>query len=69
VLLEKFSPSWAEFRNHLKHKKKDFTLQELISYMRTKEENRLKDKYHTTSLNLTNANLVEFSGAFVRDKF
>ena len=28
VLLEKFPPSWVEYRNKLKHKKKDLTLQE-----------------------------------------
>ncbi|KAA0063949.1 ty1-copia retrotransposon protein [Cucumis melo var. makuwa] len=44
VLLEKFPPSWNDYRNHLKHKKKDLKLQELISHMRTEEANRLKDK-------------------------
>ncbi|TYK28557.1 ty1-copia retrotransposon protein [Cucumis melo var. makuwa] len=44
VLLEKFPPSWNDYRNHLKHKKKDLKLQELISHMRIKEANRLKDK-------------------------
>ena len=33
VLIEKFPPSWSDYRNHLKHKKKDLTLQELISHM------------------------------------
>ncbi|XP_060210766.1 uncharacterized protein LOC132637736 [Lycium barbarum] len=36
VLLEKFLPSWSDYRNQLKHKKKDLTIQELISHMRTK---------------------------------
>ncbi|KAK9688757.1 hypothetical protein RND81_09G009000 [Saponaria officinalis] len=27
VLLEKFPPSWSDYRNHLKHKKKDLSLQ------------------------------------------
>lgn len=26
VLIENFSPSWSDYRNHLKHKKKDLTL-------------------------------------------
>jgi len=26
VLIEKFLPSWSDYRNHLKHKKKDLTL-------------------------------------------
>ncbi|KAA0052347.1 ty1-copia retrotransposon protein [Cucumis melo var. makuwa] len=44
VLLERFSPSWNDYRNHLKHKKKNLKLRELISHMRTEEANRLKDK-------------------------
>ncbi|XP_074299405.1 uncharacterized protein LOC141630496 [Silene latifolia] len=44
VLLEKFPPSWSDYRNHLKHKKKDLSLQELVGHMRTEEANRLKDK-------------------------
>ena len=44
VLLAKFPPSWSDYRNHLKHKKKDLTPREPISHMRTEEANRLKDK-------------------------
>ncbi|TYK14258.1 ty1-copia retrotransposon protein [Cucumis melo var. makuwa] len=61
VLLEKFLPSWNDYRNHLKHKKKDLKLKELISHMRTEEANRLKDKLATKNLNSVNANLVELS--------
>ena len=39
VLIEKFPPSWSDYRNHLKHKKKDLTVQELISHMQTEETN------------------------------
>ncbi|KAL0401677.1 UNVERIFIED_CONTAM: Retrovirus-related Pol polyprotein from transposon TNT 1-94 [Sesamum latifolium] len=49
-------------RNHLKHKKKDLNLQELISHMRTEEANRLKDKeLSNSSSNSFKANLVESS--------
>ncbi|KAL0324974.1 UNVERIFIED_CONTAM: hypothetical protein Sradi_5066700 [Sesamum radiatum] len=61
VLLEKFPPSWSEYRNHLKHKKKDLNLQELISHMRTEEANRLKDKEISNSSISFKANLVESS--------
>ncbi|XP_074302791.1 uncharacterized protein LOC141634910 [Silene latifolia] len=44
VLLEKFPPSWNEYRNHLKHKKKDLSLQELVGHMRIEEANHPKDK-------------------------
>ena len=69
VLLEKFHSSWSDFRNHLKCKNKDFTLQKLISHIRTKEANRLKDKYQFNSQNLSNANLVEFVNTSIKNKF
>ncbi|KAL0405663.1 UNVERIFIED_CONTAM: hypothetical protein Slati_3880200 [Sesamum latifolium] len=69
ILLEKFPPSWSEYRNHLKHKKKDLNLQELISHMRTEEANRLKDKeLSNPSSNLFKANLVE-SSTSNKDRF
>ncbi|KAA0062062.1 ty1-copia retrotransposon protein [Cucumis melo var. makuwa] len=61
VLLEKFPPSWNDYRNHLKHKKKDLRLPELISHMCTEEANRLKDNLASQNLNSVNANLVESS--------
>ncbi|KAD3067345.1 hypothetical protein E3N88_35225 [Mikania micrantha] len=69
VLLEKFPPSWSEYRNHLKHKKKDMTLQELISHMRTEEANRLKDKMSTLPLDISKANLIESNDHGKKEKF
>ncbi|KAK9740262.1 hypothetical protein RND81_03G023200 [Saponaria officinalis] len=73
VLLEKFPPSWSEYRNHLKHKKKDLYLQELVGHMRTEEANRLKDKPVSLSLNTSvvsvKANLVESGGPSNFEKF
>nr|GEW34376.1 Ty1-copia retrotransposon protein [Tanacetum cinerariifolium] len=59
VLLEKFPPLWNDYRNQLKHKKRDLSLQELISRMRTKEANHLKDKQISNSSSSVKANLVE----------
>ncbi|KAL0323220.1 UNVERIFIED_CONTAM: hypothetical protein Sangu_1941300 [Sesamum angustifolium] len=67
VLLEKFPPTWSEYRNHLKHKKRDLTLQELIRHMRTEEANRLKDKETSLSSLSIKANLVESAGS--KDRF
>ncbi|KAH0658285.1 hypothetical protein KY285_026831 [Solanum tuberosum] len=69
VLLEKFPPSWSDYRNQLKHKKNNLTLQELISHMRTEEANRLKDKMEELFLNSSKAILVESSGTVVKDMF
>ncbi|KAL0290771.1 UNVERIFIED_CONTAM: Retrovirus-related Pol polyprotein from transposon TNT 1-94 [Sesamum angustifolium] len=68
VLLEKFPPSWNDYRNHLKHKKRDLTLQELISPMRTEEANRLKDKEISNSSFSIKANFVEPSESS-KDRF
>ncbi|KAM3375572.1 hypothetical protein P3S68_014286 [Capsicum galapagoense] len=69
VLLEKFPPSESDYRNQLKHKKKNLTLQEHISHMRTEEANRLKDKMKALSLNSSKANLVESSGTIAKDRY
>jgi len=63
VLLEKFPSSWTDYRNHLKHKKKDLTLEELVSHMRTEEANRLKDKPVSVTTNTAKVNLVESGGS------
>ncbi|KAL0451381.1 UNVERIFIED_CONTAM: Retrovirus-related Pol polyprotein from transposon RE2 [Sesamum latifolium] len=58
-----------ETRNHLKYKKKDLNLQELISHMRTKEANRLKDKENSNPSSIPfKANLIE-SSTSNKDKF
>jgi len=69
VLIENFLPSWSDYKDHLKHKKKDLTLQELISHMRTKEANQLKDKLAFLSLNSSKANLVESFVPSNKDRF
>ncbi|XP_056697630.1 uncharacterized protein [Spinacia oleracea] len=43
VLIEKLPDSWSDYRNLLKHKKRDLTLVELVSHMKVEEVNRLKD--------------------------
>ncbi|KAK9699502.1 hypothetical protein RND81_08G177700 [Saponaria officinalis] len=58
----KVSPSWSDYRNHLKHKKKDLSLQELVGHMRTEEANRLKDKPVSFPINTVKVNLIESSG-------
>ena len=68
VLIEKFPSFRSNYKNHLKHKKKDLTLQELISHIRTEEANQLKDKLESLSLDSSKANLVEYSVSSNRDR-
>ncbi|XP_074293549.1 uncharacterized protein LOC141620626 [Silene latifolia] len=74
VLLEKFPPSWSDYRNQLKHKKKDMSLKELIRHMRTKEANRLKDLPASQSVTVpavaaVKANLFESGGPSYAKKY
>ncbi|KAM3344385.1 hypothetical protein P3S68_024093 [Capsicum galapagoense] len=69
VLVEKFLPSWSDYRNQLKHKKKNLIVQELISHMRTDEVNCLKDKIKVLSLNSSKANLVKSFGIIAKDRY
>ncbi|XP_074271578.1 uncharacterized protein LOC141595511 [Silene latifolia] len=74
VLLEKFPPSWSDYRNQLKHKKKDLSLKELIGHMRTEEANRVKDLPASQSViapavAAVKANLVESGGPSYAEKY
>jgi len=53
----------------VKHKKKELTLQELISHMRTEEANRLKDTMDSLCLYSSKANLVESAVLTNIDRF
>ncbi|KAL0392699.1 UNVERIFIED_CONTAM: hypothetical protein Sradi_2492700 [Sesamum radiatum] len=68
ILLEKFPPTWNYYRNHLKHKMRYLTLQELINHMRMEEANHLKDKKISNSSVSIKANLVEPSESS-KDRF
>jgi len=59
VLIEKFPQFWSDYKNHLKYRKKDLSLEELINHMRIEETNSLKQKLSSLSLNSSIANLVQ----------
>ncbi|XP_073121333.1 uncharacterized protein [Henckelia pumila] len=40
ALIEKMSPLWKEFKNYLKHKRKEMVLEDLIVRLRIEEDNR-----------------------------
>ncbi|XP_021757936.1 uncharacterized protein LOC110722971 [Chenopodium quinoa] len=62
VLIEKLPDSWSDYQNHLKHKKRDLTLEELVSHMKIEEANRLKDvSYKPKNVLSIKYNLVESS--------
>ena len=44
IILEKLPPSWKEYQNNMRRKIKNLLLKELIIYIRSEENNRLKEK-------------------------
>ncbi|XP_057249331.1 uncharacterized protein LOC130590790 [Beta vulgaris subsp. vulgaris] len=60
-LLEKLPASWENFVHSLKHRQKDFTLQELVSHIKIEEQNRKgpkgkgQNQFHGTRQNNNNS--------------
>ena len=44
ALIEKLPQDWKEFKNYLKHKRKEISMDELIVRLRIKEDNRNSEK-------------------------
>ncbi|CAN1185666.1 Retrovirus-related Pol polyprotein from transposon TNT 1-94, partial [Linum perenne] len=59
VLIEKLPESWSDYKNKLKHKKRDLSLEELVGHMKIEEANRQKDKALLLKSHTMKANIVE----------
>ncbi|XP_071725440.1 uncharacterized protein [Rutidosis leptorrhynchoides] len=57
-IIEKLSPGWVDFKNYLKHKKKEMTVEDLIVRLRIEEDNKLALK-NTYSNYSSKANVIE----------
>ena len=47
AVIEKLPPGWKDFKNYLKHKRKDMSLEDLIVRLRIEEDNRNSEKKAT----------------------
>ena len=56
--IEKLPPLWKDFKNYLKHKRKEMTMEDLIVRLRIEEDNRKSEK-KTTNTIVAKANVVE----------
>ncbi|GJW81726.1 retrovirus-related pol polyprotein from transposon TNT 1-94 [Tanacetum coccineum] len=65
AIIEKLPPSWVEFKNYLKHKRKEMSVEDLVVRLRIEEDNKLaqKDTYTPDS---AKANMVEHVGSSSR---
>ncbi|XP_019241307.1 PREDICTED: uncharacterized protein LOC109221296 [Nicotiana attenuata] len=58
VLIEKLPDSWSDYKNNLKHKQKNFTIEEIVTHILIEDSNRKESVKAMTTLK---ANLVQRS--------
>ncbi|KZV54689.1 hypothetical protein F511_42971 [Dorcoceras hygrometricum] len=58
AIIEKLPPAWKDFKNYLKHKRKEMNVEELIVRLRIEEDNRNSERRLFTP-NVAKANVVE----------
>ena len=59
AIIEKLPPLWKEFKNYLKHKRKEMRLEDLIVRLRIEEDNRASEKKAGKGIMESKANVVE----------
>ena len=59
AIIEKLPPLWKEFKNYLKHKRKEMRLEDLILRLRIEEDNRASEKKAGKAIMESKANVVE----------
>ncbi|CAM8931388.1 unnamed protein product [Rhodiola kirilowii] len=57
VVIEKLPSGWKEFKNYLKHKRKEMSMEDLVIRLKNEEDNRSSDK--RLKLSSGRANVVE----------
>ncbi|XP_022883616.1 uncharacterized protein LOC111400427 [Olea europaea var. sylvestris] len=59
-IIEKLPPTWKEYKNSLKYKRKEMSLEDLIIRIRIEEDNRMAERKERPDFD-TKANLIEGS--------
>ena len=59
TIIEKLPPFWKDFKNYLKHKRKEMKLEDPIVRLRIKEGNRASEKKAGKTFTEAKANVVE----------
>uniref|UniRef100_A0A7N2LHK6 Retrovirus-related Pol polyprotein from transposon TNT 1-94-like beta-barrel domain-containing protein n=1 Tax=Quercus lobata TaxID=97700 RepID=A0A7N2LHK6_QUELO len=59
AIIEKLPPSWKDFKNYLKHKRKEMRLEDLIVRLRIEEDNRSSKRAVGNHYMESKANIVE----------
>ena len=61
TIVEKLPPAWRDFKNYLKHKRKELKLEDLIVRLRIEEDNRKSEKRSSKNSYEAKANVIEDS--------
>ncbi|XP_060182167.1 uncharacterized protein LOC132611817 [Lycium barbarum] len=59
VVIEKLPPSWRVFKNYLKHKRKEMSLEYLVIRLKIKEDNKLAERKSRGNSTIMGANFIE----------
>ena len=62
--IEKIPCAWKDFKNYLKHKRKDMSIEDLIIRLCIEEDNKGSEKKLAHNPNETKANFVEHGQSF-----
>ncbi|GJU66239.1 hypothetical protein Tco_1252498 [Tanacetum coccineum] len=62
AIIEKLPPSWVEFKNYLKHKRKKMSVKDLVVRLGIEEDNKMAQK-NTYTPDYAKANMVEHAGS------
>ena len=61
TIVEKLPPAWRDFKNYLKHKRKELKLEDLIVRLRIEEDNRKSEKRSSKNSYEAKTNVIEDS--------
>ncbi|KAI3772078.1 hypothetical protein L6452_03252 [Arctium lappa] len=67
AIIEKLPPAWVDFKNYLKHKRKEMSVEDLVVRLRIEEDNKVAQKRNFGS-NSAKANVVEHGQASKANK-
>ena len=59
TIIKKLSLAWKDFKNYLKHKRKEMSIEDLIIRLRIEQDNKRSEKKWANILNEAKANFVE----------
>ena len=59
AIIEKLPPLWKDFKNYLKHKRKEMTVEDLIVRLRIEEDNKPAEKRSCGNSTISGVNFVE----------